>query len=178
MFIGGSMIKQRSEHVPESMQSIYSEIVTLIDGFCKQYLNEEYAGLCRQLAAALARKRPSPLLRGNPDIWACGVTYAIGAVNFLFDKTQTPYIRADDLCAAFGVNQRSGANKAKLIRDMFNMAQLDPNWCLPSRIDDNPLVWLLQVNKMIVDIRLMPLEIQEEAFQKGLIPYIPAKRHK
>ena len=62
------MIKQRSEHVPESMQSIYSEIIALIDGFCGQHLNEEYAGLCRQLAAALARKRPSPLLRGNPDI--------------------------------------------------------------------------------------------------------------
>jgi hypothetical protein len=27
--------------------------------------------LCRKLVAALARKRPSPLTRGKPEVWAC-----------------------------------------------------------------------------------------------------------
>jgi hypothetical protein len=84
--------------------------------------------------------------------------------------------RAAALCAAFGVNQSSGANEAKLIRDTFGMYQFDPNWCLPSLIDQNPLVWMLQVNGLMVDVRHMPREVQEIAFQKGLIPYIPADR--
>ena len=59
---------------------------------------------------------------------------------------------------------------------MFKLYQLDPNWTLPSRLEDNPLVWVLQVNGLMVDVRQAPREVQEIAFQKGLIPYIPADR--
>jgi hypothetical protein len=159
-----------------SVRSIYESIVTLTDSFCGQYLNDEYAVLCRQSAAALARKRPSPLVRGALEIWACGIVYALGTVNFLFDESQVPHMRADSLCTAFGVSKSSGANKAKLIRDMFDMSPFDPNWCLPSLVDDNPLIWMLTVNGMIVDVRRMPRQIQEIAYRKGLIPYLPADR--
>ncbi len=53
------------------------------------------------------------------------------------------------------------------------MSQLDPNWTLSSRLDSNPMVWMLLVNGMMVDIRSMPRAAQEVAFEKGLIPYIP-----
>jgi hypothetical protein len=170
------MSKKQSESVPSSVEPAYSSIVNLTDAVCNEHLNSEYATLSRRLAATLARKRPSPIMRGKPEIWACAIIYALGTVNFLFDKSQTPYMRADELCAVFGVSQSSGANKAKLIRDMLNMYQLDPNWCLPSRVDENPLIWILQVNGMMVDIRHMPREVQEIAYKKGLIPYIPADR--
>jgi hypothetical protein len=170
------MSKKQSESVPSSVEPAYSAIVNLTDAFCKQRLNDEYAALSRRLATTLARKRPSPITRGKSEIWACAIVYALGTVNFLFDKSQSPHIRADELCTQFGVSQSSAANKAKLIRDMLNMYQLDPNWCLPSRVDDNPLIWILQVNGMMVDIRHMPREVQVIAFEKGLIPYIPADR--
>ena len=131
--------------VPAAMQSAYAAIVALTDPFCQQYLTAEYATLCQELAAALARKRPSPLSRGKPAIWACGIVHGLGTVNFLFDKTQTPHMRADELCAAFGVSQSSGANKARVIRDMFGMGHFEPRWCLPSLMDQNPLVWILEV---------------------------------
>jgi hypothetical protein len=170
------MPKRQSESVPSSVEPFYSAIVNLTDAVCNQHLSSEYAELSRRLAATLARKRPSPIVRGKPEIWACAIIYALGTVNFLFDKSQTPHMRADELCAVFGVSQSSGANKAKLIRDMLKMYQLDPNWCLPSKIDDNPMVWILQVNGMMVDIRHMPREVQVIAYEKGLIPYIPADR--
>jgi len=85
-------------------------------------------------------------------------------------------MRADELCAVFGVSQSSAANKAKTIRDMLKMYPFDPNWCLPSKMDDNPMVWMLQVNGMTVDIRHMPREVQVIAYEKGLISYIPADR--
>ena len=170
------MRKQRSEKVPASIRPTYEAIVALTDSFCEEYLNDEYAVLCRQLTAALARKRPSPLERGGLEIWACGIVYALGTVNFLFDKSQTPHMRADELCTAFGVSKSSGANKGKVIRDLFGMSQFDPNWCLPSMVDDNPLIWMLEVNGLIVDVRDMPRQIQELAYRKELIPYIPADR--
>ena len=114
-------------------------------------------------------------MRGRPEIWACGILYALGTVNFLFDKSQSPHMGADELCALFGVSQSSGSGKAGFIRDLMKMHQLDPDWCLPSLVDQNPLVWMLEVNGFLVDVRDMPLEVQEIAYKKGLIPYIPAE---
>ena len=50
---------------------------------------------------------------------------------------------------------------------------MDPNWTLPSRLADNPMAWLIQVNGLIVDARQAPREVQEEAFRRGMIPYLP-----
>ena len=168
------MTDKRESHIPEKTRSRYDEVVAKIDAVCQAHLNDEYAELSRNLAAALARKRPSPIERGKPEIWACAIVYAIGKVNFLFDKSQTPYMRSTDLCAAFGVSPASGSAKANLIFDLFDMMQLDPRWTLPSMVDNNPLIWMLSVNGMIVDIRHMPREAQEVAYLKGLIPYVPA----
>ena len=170
------MIKPHSESVPQALQTTYASVVKLTDAFCHQYLNDEYAALCRSLAAALARKRPSPLQRGQLEIWACAIVYALGTVNFLFDSSQTPYISAMELCGLFGISKSSGANKAKQIRDMLNMSQFDATWFLPSRMEESPIPWMIEVNGLIVDARSLPRDIQALAYQKKLIPYIPADR--
>jgi len=77
---------------------------------------------------------------------------------------------------AFGVGQSTGQGKSRDIRKMLKIQQFDPEWWLPSRMDDNPMVWMLEVNGFMMDIRTCPREVQEIAFQKGLIPYIPADR--
>lgn len=168
-------IEPKSEKVPKKMQSTYNTIVALTDGFCEEHLNEEYAQLARQLTAALCRKRSSPLSRGKPNSWACGIIYALGFVNFLFDKSQEPHLSATQLCEGFGISKSTGASKSREIRDLMDMIQFDPNWCLPSLMDENPLAWMVMVDGLVVDVRSMPLSIQEAAYEKGLIPYIPGR---
>jgi Domain of unknown function (DUF6398) len=167
---------KKTEKVPKHMQERFDAIVALTDGVCKEYLNEEYAQLARQATATLCRKRPSPLASGRINSWACGIVYALGFVNFLFDKSQSPHMSAADLCAAFGVAKGTGAAKSKEVRDALNMMQMDPHWYLPSQMDDNIMAWMIMVNGLIVDARSLPLEIQEIAYQKGLIPYVPGKQ--
>jgi hypothetical protein len=169
-------MKTNSLKVPESMQALYDEITAISDAFCKEHLNDEYAGMARKMAAMLARKRPSPLVNGRANSWAAGILYTIGQVNFLFDKSQTPHMRADELGKKIGVSQQTASGRAQKIRDMLDIFQLHPDWTLPSRVDDNPMIWILNVNGYMVDIRSMPREVQEIAFEKGLIPYIPADR--
>lgn len=159
--------------VPKAMQAKYDEIVALTDAVCQQYLNEEYAELARKAAAKLARKRPSPLVNGPVKSWACGIVYALGQVNWLFDRSQTPHLSATELCKAFGVAPSTGGNKAKVVRDALKMSWYRPEWILPSKIDENLMVWTISVNGLLVDARKMPFPIQLEAYQKGLIPYIP-----
>lgn len=132
--------------------------------------------MARQLTAALCRKRPSPLARGRPSSWACGIIYALGFVNFLFDKSHEPYLSAAELCEGFGVSKSTGANKSSQIRELMDMVQFDPNWCLPSLMDENPLAWMIMVDGLVLDARHLPLNIQEVAYQKGLIPYVPGRK--
>jgi hypothetical protein len=162
----------------EEKDEALAVVIGLLDQFCKEHLNEEYAVLCRKLAEKLARKRPSPLLHGIPNAWASGIVRAVGGVNFLHDKSQTPYMRSTDIDHYLGTSPSSGAAKLAAIRKLFKMYQLDPNWTLPSKMDANPMVWMLQVNGFMVDVRHAPREVQEIAFNKGLIPYIPADRQK
>lgn len=169
------MAISQTRSIPVKLRPTFEAIVGLTDAVCREHLTEEYAELCRELAAALCRKRPSPVERGKLASWACGIVYTIGSCNFLFDKSQTPSMTADELCALFGVSKSTGAAKATQIRKMFGIWQLDTRWCLPSRLEDNPLAWMIQVNGLIVDARHMPREIQQEAVRRGLIPYMPGE---
>src|SRR5712692_7048770 len=164
----------KSERVPKLMQATFNTIVALTDAFCRAHLDEEYAQLARQATAALCRKRPSPLATGHLKTWACGMVYALGAANFLFDKSQTPSMSAAQLCAGFGVSKSTGAAKAKAVREALDMSQMDPRWYRPSKMENNSLAWMIMVNGFIVDVRSMPRDIQEAAYAKGLIPYLPA----
>jgi len=161
------------DRVPDAVRQRFDAIVSLTDGVCRAHLTEEYAVLARELTTTLARKRPSPLINGRVETWACGITYALGVVNFLFDHAQTPHVRGTDLCALFGVSQSAGSAKAREIMRLLRIAQLDPRWCLPSKLADNPLVWMIEVNGIVVDVRMMPRELQEEAHRLGLIPFVP-----
>lgn len=164
---------KKSENVPSALRERYEAIVRLTDDFSRKYLNDEYALFIRYAVAALCRKRPSPIAKGKAEIWAGGVTHALGMVNFLSDPSRKPHVSMADLCRGFGVSQSACQGKSKVVRDLLGMSRFAPEWTLPSRLGDNPMVWLLSVNGMIVDIRSMPRHVQEMAYQKGLIPYLP-----
>ncbi len=162
--------------VPATARPAYDAIVALTDAFCRENLNGEYEVLCRKLAGALARKRPSPLLGGKPTTWACGVVRTIGWVNFLDDRGQKPHMKLTAIDKAFGVGESTGQGKSMLIRKILKIRPMDPAWSLRSQMDRNPMAWMIQMNGFLVDARILKREYQEEAFRKGLIPYIPGER--
>ena len=169
--------RQPSEEpsIPATARPAYDAVVGLTDAFCREHLDGEYEALCRKLAGALARKRPSPLPSGKPETWACGIVRTIGWVNFLDDPSRRPHLKLTAIDKAFGVAESTGQGKSKAIRTMLKIRPFDPQWTLPSRMDDNPRAWMIEVNGFVVDARHLKWEFQEEAFRKGLIPYIPEK---
>ena len=162
------------ERIPQAMADKFSVITALTDAFCELHLNEEYRQMIRRVVGALARKRPSPLLKGKENVWAAAATHAVGRVNFLDDPTQTPHCKPKLIYEYFGIAESTGQNKSKEIRDALKMGPMSTEWTLPSRLADNPMVWMLQVNGLMMDIRRAPIELQRLAFEKGLIPFIPA----
>jgi len=164
--------------VPKSMQATYEAITNLTDAVCREHLNEEYRMMAGRMTAALCRKRPSPLASGQPRTWACAIVYVLGQINFLTDPSRQPFMTTADLCARFGVGQSTANAKARVISQALDTSRLNPEWSLPSLLDQNPLVWMAKVNGFLVDLRQMPREVQQIAFDKGMIPYIPADQEK
>lgn len=161
------------DRIPKEMQPAYDTLAEMIGRCCVEALDDEYRVLCLRAAAALCRKRPSPLSRGKLNAWACGIVYAMGQVNFLFDPSRKPRVSAGDLCAMFGLGKSTGSAKAREVSKMLRTHPLDPNWCIPSKLDENPLAWMIEVDGFVMDARTLPRPVQELAFEKGLIPYIP-----
>ena len=110
------------------------------------------------------------------DEEAVATVHTVGRVNFLDDPAQVPHCKSQILYEFFGVVQSTEQNKSKEIRDALLMGPMSPEWTLPSRLADNPLVWMLQVDGLMIDIRHAPVELQRLAYEKGLIPFIPAER--
>ena len=159
--------------VPAAMRPTAEKVIALTDAACAQLLDEEYAGLARHVVAKLARKRPSPMQSGRPATWAGGVLYALGQVNFLFDSSSEPHVTPDDLADAFGLSKSTLSQKAKQIRDLLKMSWATPEFMSATMTDRSPVLWWIEVDGLPYDAREVILEIQVEAYLKGLIPYIP-----
>lgn len=167
-----------SAEVPAEYRGVYLELVSLTDKFCSERLNSEYQELCREMAISLCQDG-SPVLRGKRASWASGIVYSVGWVNFLGDPSQEPHVRSEDIAKWFGVSVTTMQSKSKLIREGLDLMPLDPEFTLPSRIDDNPLVWMVELtNGLIVDIRHAPRELQVQAYEAGMIPYVPVDRER
>lgn len=166
----------RSNAIPKGMLRVYERIVGLTDDVCDKQLTSEYRNLARAMTGVLCRKRPSPLTSGQPRTWAGGIVYVLGRANFLGDRSFPPHMTTADLCAAFGVGESTLHAKARVIEKTLRVRMFDPKWTLPSLVGSNPIVWMAEVNGLLVDLRTMPREVQEVAFAKGIIPFIPADR--
>jgi Domain of unknown function (DUF6398) len=165
-----------SDEVPAEFRRIYLELVSLTDEFCNERLDTEYQSLCRELAIGVCQDG-SPVGGGKRASWASGIVYTIGWVNFLGDPSTEPYMRSEEIAEWFGVSMGTMHSKSRDIREGLEIIPLDPEFTLPSRLNDNPLVWMVELaNGMIVDVRHAPRELQQSAYEHGMIPYIPADR--
>ena len=163
--------------VPKEMQGKYEEIGAILKEYCAEHLDEEYESLCLHALEKLCRKRPSPLLGGKPNTWAAGIVYAIGSNNFIFDKSQSIHMTAKELVAPFGLSTSTASAKGAEIKKMLRIDIFKAEWCLQSRIENNTMIWMVEVNGIPFDARYLTEELQVMCYERGLIPYVPAHKH-
>lgn len=99
----------------------------------------------------MSRKRNVPFLSGKIDIWAAAVVYAIGSINFLFDKSFKPFVTAQELCDYFGTKPGTTRQKARAIEEMFKLQYYDPEFSTKHMLADNPMKDLVMIDGFIVD---------------------------
>ena len=104
-------VDTKGANVPKAMSARYMEIAEIIEKFCDEKLDAEYKDICLRALAKLCRKRPSPVASGKANTWACGIIYAIGANNFIFDKSQSLSMTAVDIAGWFGLSKSTAGTK-------------------------------------------------------------------
>lgn len=137
------------------MENKKQKLIEMTKEFCGKFLDEEYSKLCEKLIIKMTRKRNVPFIYGEIEIWAAAVIYALGQINFLFDKSFTPYSTPDDICNYFRTSKSTTSQKAKLIRDMFKMGYYDKEFTVPSIAKDNPLNDYAMVDGFILPKTMM-----------------------
>lgn len=129
--------------------------------FCGTYLDQEYAQLCEKMIEKMAQKRVVPFMSGKGVIWVAAIIYAIGSVNFLFDRSFKPYVSTDDICDYFGLSKSTTAQKAKVIRDMFKMSQWKGEFFTNRMKETNPLLSNVFLDGIPIPISSLPEELQK-----------------
>ena len=162
--------------IPAAVRNPANAILDITDASCVDHLDDEYAHLARRLVGRLARKRPSPLMRGDSRIWAAAVLYVIGQINFLFDRSQKPHLTAAQLAAAVGAKQTTMASKAAMINRLLQIGMYEPKLTRVAMLEQHPMAWIVEVDGFLVDARQLPDELQSEARRRGLIPDLDARR--
>lgn len=131
-------------------QRLQQQLIQMTGAFCLQHADAEYADLCRRLIEKMGRKRSVPFLSGRLEIWAAAIVHALGSINFLFDKSFPPHATPDSICEHFQTSKRTVNQKAKLIRDMFKLSYLDPEFSTQRMAKNNPLLGMSIANGFLV----------------------------
>jgi hypothetical protein len=153
------VIKQREE-----------KLLEMTEAFCRQKLDDDYLQLCEKLIKKLGRKKDVPFQRGKLEIWAAAVVYAIGSINFLFDKSFEPYMTADQINEYFGTSKSTVSNKAREIKDMFGLWHFSPEFSTQRMTESNPFNTMVLIDGFIVPMDTLPDDLQQmvrEARAKG-----------
>ena len=145
----------------EEIKNREKELLELTGTFCSQKLDDDYFQLCEKLVKKLGRKRDVPFKRGKIEIWAAAVVYAIGSINFLFDKSFEPYLTPEQISEQFGTNNSTVSNKAKQIKDMFDIWHFNPEFSTQRMTESNPFNNMVMVDGFIVPLDTIPEDLQE-----------------
>jgi len=132
------------------------KLIELTRTFCDQKLDDDYKNLCEKLIKKLSKKRDVPFQRGKIEIWAAAVVYAIGSINFLFDRAFEPYMTAEQISKYFGLKSTTVANKAREIKRIFNLWHYNPEFSTQRMTENNPFNNLVMVDGLIVPLDTLP----------------------
>jgi len=129
-----AVVKTRPKTAPakpiQQKDEKYQEIADIINRFCEEELDAEFTEVCLFVLGKLRRKRPSPLTGGKANTWACGIVYAVCSNNFVFDRSQSYYMPAQDIADWFDLSKSTAQSKASEINKLLKISIFSPEYVI------------------------------------------------
>lgn len=96
-----------------------SDVMLPLEHFCSENFTATLYQEALDLTAWLDYSDdPSPLERGRPEVWACGIAWFIASEHNLWHKPQNERLTTDALCEWFGVKKRTADRRREKIREI------------------------------------------------------------
>jgi len=163
----------RTLRIAPALQRRADRIIAQTDRICDDRLDAEYKAFARKLVGRIGRKRGSPLAYGEERVWVGAVLFTVGRYNFLFEGEEEPHMTRDELGRLTGVPARRMAEKSKKIRDFLKLGEVDGELMKRKYFLAIVNPFLVKLDGLIVDVRELAPEVQEEAVRRGLVPPVP-----
>jgi hypothetical protein len=132
------------------IQNKKDQLIQMTSRFCQEYLDQEHENLCKKMIEKMARKRVVPFLAGKLEIWAASIIYAIGRMNFLFDKSFEPCSSPDEICDYFKASKSTVGQKAKVIHDLFKLGHFNSEFSTETMKQRSPFNRLAMINGYVI----------------------------
>ena len=97
------------------------KLAEMIEGFCHNYLNDEYMELSLKVVDEMASTKNPYYERGSLEVWVSAVIYAVCQVNSVFDDSSEVHIARKDILNHFNTKQSAVLKKAVNLRDIYNL---------------------------------------------------------
>ncbi|MCL2116132.1 MAG: type I-E CRISPR-associated protein Cse1/CasA [Methanobrevibacter sp.] len=159
----------------EEIKAKEKQLLDMVGSFSEEHINEEYRELCGSLVKKMGRKHDVPFKRGKIEIWASAVIYAVGQINFLFDKSFEPHVSPDEICDYFKTKKSTVSDKARKIRDMFNMGYYDEEFSTEDMKDSNPMKDMVFTEDGFIVPKSMLYEDDEEEEYTNIVKILAEK---
>lgn len=130
----------------DKMDDELTQILEMIEEFSDKYLDVEFKALNVKLAGELGDCDKISFDDDKPEVWAAGIIFAIGQLNFLFEDLYAPYISRNNLCGYFKISRMKMNNKARDIRRLLNLKLGDKNF-------STEFISTLKIPKSDVDLK-------------------------
>ncbi len=151
--------------IPANRKVRLREIVTITDRFCE---DAEFRRLCRSMAVVLCLKGV-PLESRKAAGWAAAIVYSLAWVN-----TGHPlHNAADEILSGIAVSPGRLMRRVRVLRKTLGLQRMDQRWSTRRTVGLNPRTWKVVVDGRPCDIRTAPRKVQEEAYRRGIIPFLP-----
>lgn len=127
-----------------------TEVEALITQFCLPTLGSEFHGMAIKLCRKLDERRSGLLRTGKPELWASAIVHTVGILNFLFDPTFEPMIKAEDISQYYEVNHTLMLSKSKFIREKEDLGLQSEEFLVENTKLNNPLKKYTVIGGIIV----------------------------
>ena len=168
------MLKNVISEIPAQIKNNFLNVAEMIDLFYNKNLNDEYYNLALKLTTKLAKENPS-------DLIDCDIKTLAAAIINTIAKTHTydpPQVSYKNLASWFKTTQTDIDKKTNSICKILNLQFVNQDQNTKSKVDngydiDDRMMWSIAINGFTIDIRNAAHDLQVDAYEHGLIPYIP-----
>ena len=170
------MLKNVISEIPAQIKNNFLNVAEMINLFCNKNLNDEYYNLAIKLTTKLAKENPSNLIDCDIKTLAAAIINTITKTH----ESEMLQVSSKNLASWFQTTQTDIDKKTNSICKILNLQFIDQDQDQNTKskvgdgydIDDR-MMWLITINGFTIDIRNAAHDLQVDAYEHGLIPYIP-----